>query len=76
MKDKNFRIRLETRDGILVANREADPSFYFGYRWAKDGFNEAMAKSCLEYDCRTKGVRLISYTYDQKTGILAIVEWL
>ena len=75
MKTKTFRFRLETADGILVANRETNPETYFMGRYHQL-IDQKFVKSCLEYDCRTKGVRLISYTYDKDTGIVAIVAWL
>lgn len=71
-KDPEFRIRLETRDGQLVANRMGTRSCWYT-RW---GFDKRAAEIMLHRDCVEKGVRLISYTHDEQTGITAIVEWL
>ena len=74
MKDDNFRIKLKTKDGILVQDRSANPDHW--YKWNGLAFDEENAERNLKRDCIGKGVRLLSYTYDIRTGVIGIVEWL
>lgn len=78
MKSKDFRIKMTTRDGHLIQNREADRTLWLSERKYRGKVVEIkldyMAKYCLDADCREKGVKLVSYTFDE-TGVHAIVEW-
>lgn len=71
MKSPEFRVRLETPDGQLVANRLGDPTLYFRY----GKLDTKTVELILAGDCREKGVRLLSYTGD-RDGIRGIVVWL
>lgn len=66
MSNKEFRVRLEDRDGNLIQNRLSDARF-----WVYQDFVDIS----LEADCREKGVRLISYEKNDD-GVVGVVEWL
>ena len=71
--DKNFRLRLSTKDGCLVMNRGSDIRNWqmFKGQWHSD----SMIRLLIASDCREKGVRLVSYTlHDDR--LEGIVEWL
>ena len=81
--ESDFRIKLVTRDGQLVQNREARMENWF-MNWSRNpnpnvergwSFNKDFAQLSLQRDCAEKGCKLISYTYDFKTGVTAIVSW-
>lgn len=61
-----------TKDGCLVQNRLGNRDFWLTRNGKLD---ESFARISLESDAREKGVRLLSYTYDQE-GVQALVEWL
>lgn len=67
----NYRVTLVTKDNCLIQNRLTDREWWFG----PYGFSDEYARQSLEIDCREKGVRLLSYTYNEQ-GITALVEWL
>jgi radical SAM superfamily enzyme len=69
---KDFRIKMVTKDGCLVQNRTGKRDFWL----RSDGkLDEQFAHISLTADAREKGVRVLSYTYDQE-GVQAVVEWL
>lgn len=69
---------MKTRDGSLIQNRKGDRDFYIRTRTYRGKVVETILDSfaieMLKIDCRQKGVKLVSYTYDEN-GIYAIVEW-
>jgi len=68
-----FRVKFETKDGIVLKNRQSTPDPFFT-AW---GFvDKEFVEYSLAIDSREIGVRIISYTIDKETGIHAIVEWL
>lgn len=78
--EKNYRLQLKTKDGVLVMNRGTNISHWqeptYGYRGAKPRWiPDKMIRLLIEPDCREKGVRLLSYTMHD-THLEGIVEWL
>lgn len=79
-KIPDFRVRLETKDGQLVQDRRADSKMYFRHTHCHRGkcrktFDDEWARHVFAIDCREKGVKLLSYSFNDK-GVFGIVEWL
>lgn len=75
---KDFLVQMKTRDGCLIQNRKDDRDLWIQKRHYRGKVVEitldSFAEICLTRDCCEKGVKLVSYTYDEN-GIYAIVEW-
>lgn len=68
-----FRIRFTTNDGVLVMDREADPSYWLRYGKVDKEF----AGPGLDADARTKGVRVLSYELSGHGQTIEVkVAWL
>lgn len=71
-RNKNFLLRLTTKDGSLIMSRGSDKR-----HWMHQGqfLDDEMIRLNIGRDCREKGVRLVSYTlHDDR--LEGIVEWL
>lgn len=70
--EKNYRIQFTTSDGVLVMNRSTDKSLW---RHMGTWLPDKTIRQLLTFDCREKGVRLVSYKMHE-THLEGIVEWL
>jgi len=68
--ENDFRVRFETKDGILLKNRKADSKWY--YRFGRP--DQEMIDSVLKTESREIGVRVISYTLEEN-GRLRTRSW-
>lgn len=70
-----MRLILKTKDGSLIADQELDVSYYWKYGQLDKEWTEYRIGVC----CRTKGVKLVSYTPEvvkyQLININVLVEW-
>lgn len=72
---QDFKVEFKDRDGSLIVNRMTDRMFYFKGtgRWAD--FDDRLARVHLDRDAREKGVRIVSYTHDDK-GVYVVCDYL
>lgn len=69
----DFRLKLVTADGSLVADKLGDVDYYVD-RWGK--VDSPFLEQVLNTYAREKGVRIIHYTFSKITGAVATVDWL
>lgn len=69
---KDFNIKM-TLDGSLIMDRMTDRSWFWNN--IKRDWAHEFIKDTLKRDGQERGVKLVSYTVDDK-GVNAIVGWL
>ena len=70
---KNFRIKMETRDGCLIMDRLTDKFWFWNERYRE--WIDDMIEIHLKRDANERGVKIVKKEL-KPDGIYAVVDWL